>query len=83
MQVLLPLNLWEPYTYGLPEQLVASAQVGKRAIVQFGKSRLYTGIITEIHQRKPTEFIPKMIEEIMDDSPIIHPIQIVIIQISW
>lgn len=76
VQILLPLNLWESYTYVLPEALKQSAMVGKRAVVQFGKSKLYTGLIVEIHGRAPVDFIPKPIEEIIDEMPLVHPIQI-------
>ena len=76
VQILLPLNLWDSYTYALPDSLLTKAEIGKRAVVQFGKSRLYTGIITEIHQRKPIDFIPKNIDEILDENPIVFPVQI-------
>lgn len=76
VDILLPLNLWSTYTYKVPEALVNQAMIGKRAIVQFGKSKLYSGIIISIHQDKPIDFEPKAIEEIVDAECIIHPIQI-------
>ena len=72
IDIILPLSLPKLFTYSVPENLILELQVGKRAVVQFGKKKLYTGIIFKIHQQKPTEYETKEILEIIDDKPIVN-----------
>jgi primosomal protein N' (replication factor Y) len=45
--------------------------VGKRVVVQFGKSKLYTAIIASIGNRAPEKYEAKYIIEILDDRPLV------------
>ncbi|MCB9287728.1 MAG: primosomal protein N' [Lewinellaceae bacterium] len=74
--VILPLAVPKPYTYAVPEHLVAEAVFGKRVEVQFGRSRLYTALVIEQHRRAPEEYRPKPILSVVDDEPIINKMQL-------
>ena len=70
--ILLPLPLEGTFTYLLPPELSDKAGVGQRAVVPFGKSKQYSGIIMGIHQRKPQgDFQIKSILDIIDERPIL------------
>ncbi len=45
--------------------------VGKRVVVQFGKSKLYTAIISSIGNLAPEKYQAKYIIELLDDRPLV------------
>jgi primosomal protein N' (replication factor Y) (superfamily II helicase) len=69
-QVVLPLAIPKTYTYAVPNNLVSEVSPGKRVLVQFGKKRLYSGLIAEIHQDQPA-YKAKPIIEVLDDDAIV------------
>ena len=69
-EVILPLAIAKPYTYWVPEELLEEVKIGKRVEVQFGKSKLYTGLVMELHQRAPEQYQPKPIVSVIDDEPV-------------
>ncbi len=73
VELILPLPLKQTFTYQVPECLKQQCSIGKRAIVSFGRKKLYTGIIAEIHNRKPTQYKVKPIEDIIDKQPAVTP----------
>ena len=74
-EVILPLAIGKPYTYAVPEELVDRLQIGMRVEVQFGKSKLYTGLVMELHQRAPEQQYPKPLLSVIDDEPIVGEAQ--------
>jgi primosomal protein N' (replication factor Y) len=48
-----------------------SVAIGKRAVVQFGKSKLYTAIIAGIGTQPPEKYEAKYLVEILDDKPVV------------
>lgn len=52
-EILLPLALEKKYTYSIPESLCDSVKIGRRVLVNFGKRKLYTGIVSELHNVEP------------------------------
>ena len=74
-EVILPLAIAKPYTYWVPEHLLDELQVGMRVEIQFGKTKLYTGLVMELHQRAPEQQKPKPIISIIDDEPIVEEAQ--------
>lgn len=72
-EVILPLAVKSNYTYKLQYEQVADAAVGKRVYVQFGRGKIYTGVIKRIwedlHPQNPEKIKP--LEEIIDEAPII------------
>jgi primosomal protein N' (replication factor Y) len=73
--VILPLAVPKPYTYQVPEVLVPKIQFGLRVEVQFGKNKTYSGIVLEVHHRRP-EHPTKPIISIIDDHPLVNENQL-------
>lgn len=74
--VILPIAVPKPYTYYVPEELIKNIQFGVRVEVQFGKSKLYSALVMEVHSDAPKEYTPKPIISIIDQTPIVFPTQI-------
>ncbi|WP_396169894.1 primosomal protein N', partial [Flavobacterium sp.] len=47
-----------------------------RVAVPFGKSKIYTALVVEIHQNKPGLYEAKEIHQILDEKPIVTDVQI-------
>lgn len=47
-----------------------------RVAVEFGKSKIYTALVFEIHQNAPTSYDAKQIHQILDEVPIVTEIQL-------
>lgn len=75
-EVIIPLAIKSTFTYLVPDGMDEQATAGMRVIVQFGKQKLYSGIIQEVHHRKPEEFEPREIISFLDDRPIVNDIQL-------
>ncbi len=74
--VIVPLGVPNKYTYRVPHELNDSLEIGKRVLVQFGKTRIYTGIIYSIHEHPPVGYEAKYIEALLDDAPVVTPLQL-------
>ncbi|MDP6908843.1 MAG: hypothetical protein QF371_05015, partial [Flavobacteriales bacterium] len=61
VDVILPLPLAGTFTYRVPRMLEDGVEVGKRVVVQFGRKKLYTGIILQIHDRPPVGYQAKYV----------------------
>jgi primosomal protein N' (replication factor Y) len=71
--VVLPVPIRQEFTYRVPFELNDNIQPGIRVIVPFGRSKLYTGIVTRVHEIVPQQYQAKYIEHILDEEPIITP----------
>lgn len=76
VDVIVPLAVPNKFTYRVPSELNEQLAKGKRVLVQFGKSKIYTGIIYNIHETAPKEYTVKYIEGILDDAPIVTETQL-------
>jgi primosomal protein N' (replication factor Y) (superfamily II helicase) len=76
VDVLLPLPLYQMFTYSVPEELISSIQKGCRVIVPLGSRKLYTGIVLEMHHRSPENLQTKPIISLLEDSPILRSPQL-------
>jgi primosomal protein N' (replication factor Y) (superfamily II helicase) len=74
-EVILPLAIGRPYTYAVPEALVPQLQVGMRAEVQFGRQKVYTGLVVSLHRQPPEHQRYKWILSVIDEQPIVLPTQ--------
>lgn len=74
--VILPLNLPQTLTYGVPIDLHKLVQPGMRVEVSLGRNKQYAGIIYRLHYEKPENYEVKPIRNIIDESPIITPRQL-------
>jgi len=75
VDVMLPLPLANRYTYSLPDELSDKTKIGCRVIVPFGRKKFYTAIVVNIHYCPPQEYETKDIVELLDELPVLLPIQ--------
>jgi primosomal protein N' (replication factor Y) len=76
VEVILPLAISKTYTYRIPSALDSTVGIGKRVVVQFGKSRIYTAIIYKISEEPPVLYEAKYVLDILDEEPVINPFQL-------
>lgn len=76
VEVILPLSLAKTFTYSISEAEYHYLKIGMRLAVPFGKSKIYTALVIEIHQNKPNLYEAKEIHQILDAKPIVTQIQI-------
>ncbi|HRH12341.1 MAG TPA: primosomal protein N', partial [Bacteroidia bacterium] len=74
--VIVPLGVPEKFTYRIPVEMNELVAIGKRVLVQFGKTKIYTGIIYKIHELAPKERTAKYIDAVLDDVPIVNELQL-------
>ena len=61
IQVILPLALPQTFTYSVSEAEFDYLKVGMRVAVPFGKSKFYTGLVSQLHHNAPTLYEAKEI----------------------
>jgi primosomal protein N' (replication factor Y) len=71
VEVILPLAIAKNYTYRVPFEMNSAVATGKRAVVQFGKSKLYTAVIASIGTLAPEKYEAKYIIELLDNRPVV------------
>jgi primosomal protein N' (replication factor Y) len=71
VDIIVPLAVPKKYTYRVPVELNDSVEIGRRALVQFGKAKFYSGIIASIHQNSPQDYTAKYIDSLIDESPVV------------
>ncbi len=70
--IIVPLSVPNLYTYRVPVEMNDTLGVGMRVMVQFGKSKIYTGIVRHIHEIPPSDYEAKYIESQVDTQAIIN-----------
>ena len=76
IDVIIPVPLQKLFTYSITASEADFLKVGMRVAVPFGKSKIYTGIVYNIHSNGPTAYEAKDIQQILDDTPIVNEIQL-------
>jgi primosomal protein N' (replication factor Y) len=71
INVILPLPLEKHFTYSVSQDEAQFLKPGMRVAVPFGKSKIYTGIVSEVHQKAPEVYEAKPIEQILDKTPVV------------
>ncbi|RKF03960.1 replication restart DNA helicase PriA [Tenacibaculum lutimaris] len=71
IDVILPIPLQKTFTYTVTEAEASFLKKGMRVVVSFGKSKIYTALVFNIHQTAPELYEAKDIHQILDDTPII------------
>lgn len=74
--VILPLNLPQVLTYGVPLEMQELLRPGMRVEVSLGKNKQYSGIIERLHDNKPQEYMVKPIRNIIDEEPVVNDQQL-------
>ncbi len=72
--ILLPLPVQGVFTYRVPYELNEFIKIGQRVSVQFGRRKIYAGLIKNLHTKVP-ENTPKYIITILDEHPVVNQIQ--------
>ena len=71
VNVILPIPLERHFTYTVTDVEAEGLQTGMRVAVPFGKSKVYTGIVSAVHQEAPQIYEAKPIEQILDEEPLV------------
>lgn len=74
--VILPVAAPKAYTYYVDEAHLGRVRFGVRVEVQFGKSKLYSGLVLRVHRDLPESHEPKPIISVLDEDPIVTERQI-------
>ncbi|MCQ2213565.1 MAG: primosomal protein N' [Bacteroidaceae bacterium] len=72
VDVILPLPLQDTYTYAITDQMHDSVSRGCRVVVQFGKKKVYTAIVTRVHNEPPPFEGVKYVTEVLENHPIVN-----------
>ena len=75
-EILLPLPIPGTYTYRVPFELNQKAKVGQRAVVQFGKTKIMSGLIISLTEEVPDCTSIKYLLDILDDAPVVNENQL-------
>lgn len=75
VNVILPIPLKQTFTYTINKDEAAFLKLGMRVAVPFGKAKIYTAIVHQIHNQAPTGYETKSIDHILDTTPIITSTQ--------
>ncbi|ESU20466.1 primosomal protein N' [Flavobacterium enshiense DK69] len=76
VEVVLPLALPKTFTYLVSEAEYQYIKKGMRVAVPFGKSKIYTALVIDLHQNAPTLYQAKEIHQILDEAPVVNEFQI-------
>ena len=71
INVILPIPIDKEFTYKVNKDEAAFLQRGMRIAVQFGKSKIYSALVSKIHSTPPEVYEAKDIEHILDEEPIV------------
>lgn len=69
--IIIPIAVKNEFTYRVPFEMNDLIQAGMRVVIPFGKGKLYTGIVSKVHEEIPTKYQAKFIEYLLDENPII------------
>ncbi|HXH20187.1 MAG TPA: primosomal protein N', partial [Chitinophagales bacterium] len=71
--VILPLPVPGTFTYLVPHECRESIAIGKRVVVQFGAKKIYTALVSRLHNQPPELHKAKLLLEVLDEEPVVHP----------
>ena len=74
-EVLLPIPVPGTFTYRVPYALNDAIRVGQRVVVQFGKTKIMSGLVISLTEKVP-EVEVKFLTDILDDQPLINATQL-------
>ena len=76
IDVILPIPIQRTFTYSVTEDEFNFLQKGMRVAVSFGKSKMYTALVLNIHTDAPTLYEAKEIHQILDEVPLVNDKQL-------
>jgi len=78
VEVILPLAIAKTYTYRIPFELNHKVAVGVRVIVQFGRNKIYSALVSAVSELPPERYEAKYIMDVVDDQPIVDAGQLLL-----
>lgn len=75
VDVLLPLPVPGTFTYRVPMDLNDVIKKWKRVVVQFGKKKVYTAVVVNVHEKPPSNYAVKYILAVIDSIPVMNAMQ--------
>jgi primosomal protein N' (replication factor Y) len=76
IDVILPIPIQKTFTYSVTESEAKFLKKGMRVAVSFGKTKMYTALVFNIHQHKPELYEAIEILQILDEKPIVTEVQL-------
>ncbi|QXP70249.1 primosomal protein N' [Polaribacter sp. R2A056_3_33] len=76
IDVILPIPIQKTFTYSVTEDEANFLKKGMRVAVSFGKSKMYSALVLNIHQTKPVLYEAKDIHQILDEVPLVNELQL-------
>ncbi|AUC24086.1 primosomal protein N' [Polaribacter sejongensis] len=73
---MLPIPIQKTFTYSVTEEEANFLKKGMRVAVSFGKSKMYSALVLNIHQTKPVLYEAKDIHQILDEVPLVNELQL-------
>ena len=74
--IILPLAVRGRFSYSIPDELAERIKPGVRVLVQFGKNRLYSGIVCNLHNEPDGIKNIRPVIEMIDPSPVVSELQL-------
>ncbi|MDG1039348.1 MAG: primosomal protein N' [Polaribacter sp.] len=72
----MPIPIQKTFTYSVTESEAEFLKKGMRVAVSFGKTKMYTALVFNIHQNKPELYEAIEILQILDATPIVTEVQL-------
>ncbi len=76
INVVLPIPLERLFTYSVTPEEAKKVKPGMRVAVPFGRTRIYTALVIELHNSSPEAYEAKPIHQLLDEMPMVHPVQL-------
>jgi primosomal protein N' (replication factor Y) len=74
--VILPLNLPQTLTYGIPHEMQGVLRPGMRVEVSLGRNKQYSAIVERLHNEQPEAYQIKPLKSILDNEPVVNNVQL-------
>ncbi len=71
-EVILPLPIYSTFTYSVPTEMEPFLSVGSRILVQFGRKKFYTAIVSNLTPFGPRDVEVKPMTAVLDSTPIVR-----------
>ncbi|NER17490.1 replication restart helicase PriA [Spongiivirga citrea] len=71
IDVILPIPLQKLFTYSITEAEFHFLKPGFRVAVPFGKRKVYTALVVNVHQNPPEVYEAKSIQQILDEKAVV------------
>lgn len=78
--IVLPVPLPKLFTYSIPEAFRHSLGKGQRVVVSFGKKKLMSGVVFDVHSNAPEAYETKPIQSVLDSSAVVTEQQLALWQ---